>query len=416
MGDRLSYGSDRLDVLSSFAHPHVRVLGRARSAFHVCGLVGLALAIALGTALTGHRGLPLWVFAAVVLTACATFLALAMATKILLGEERLIYYHHEIAILATVALVLHLLGRPVLAYLDVVMLAVGAFLLCGRVGCFMVGCCHGRPYRRGVRYRTEHAKAGFAPILVGVRLFPIQLVEAAWVLVTVTVGIGLVLRGAPAGAALAWYVVVYDIGRFGFEFARGDVRPYRSGFSEAQWTSLLLLLVVVALELGGLIPLEPWHLAAAAAMGLTMGGAKFRRRLHRRRHHLLNARHILEVAEAVDLLAAPEPDAASAIGEPHMVRVASTSGGLRISAGRTAGAEPAVTHYTMSAVDSALSEADAHAVAELLLQLRHADRQGELVSRHKGVFHLLVAPEGASHQNVESLAASRCGLREAALP
>lgn len=381
--------------LDAVVRPHLRVLGRARSAFQVCGYTGLAFAVALGAGLTVYRGLSLAVLGVVVLTACATFFALAMATKIVLGEERLIYYHHEIAILAMVTLVLRLLGQPVLAYLDVTLLGVGTFLLCGRVGCFMVGCCHGRPHPFGVCYRQEHADAGFARSLVGVRLFPIQLVESAWVLATVTVGVAMVLRGAAPGEALAWYVVVYDVGRFGFEFARGDAsRPYRAGFSEGQWTSLLLMLVVVAAEVRGAIPLRPWHLAAAAGMVGTMVVVAVHRRLRRdARHRLLSAAHIREVAEALQLLSA-QGDATPA-GVGWVVNMADTSGGLRISAGRVQALEGEVQHYTLSATDGQLREVDAGAVADLLLRLRHQCLRGQVLRGNEGVFHLVIGPSEA---------------------
>ncbi|HEV3050131.1 MAG TPA: prolipoprotein diacylglyceryl transferase family protein, partial [Longimicrobium sp.] len=384
----------RMDAL---VRPHLRVLGRVRSSFQVCGYTGLALAVAVGAGLTLYRGLSLAVLAAVVATACATFFALAMATKIVVGEERLIYYHHEIAILAMVTLVLRLLGQPVLAYLDVTLLGVGTFLLCGRVGCFMVGCCHGRPHSFGVRYRHEHADAGFARPFVGVRLFPIQLVESAWVLTTVTVGVAMVLRGAAPGEALAWYVVVYDVGRFGFEFARGDAsRPYRAGFSEGQWTSLLLMLVVVVAEVRGAIPLRPWHLAAAAGMIGTMAVVAVYRRLRRdARHRLLSAAHIREVAEAVDVLDAHGGSAAPHSGGRGLVNVAGTSAGILFSTGRNWQPGGEVRHYTLSAADGHLRAADARMLADLLLRLRHPGRDGQIVHGREGVFHLIVRHAGA---------------------
>ena len=393
--------------LDGVIEPRLRVLGRARSSFLVCGLTGLGLAVALGVGLTVYRGLSLWVLGAAVLAAVATFLALAMLMKILVGEERLIYYHHEVAILAAVTLMLVLIGQPVLPYLDVTLLGVGTFLFCGRVGCFMVGCCHGRPCHLGVCYRREHADAGFSSCFVGTRLFPIQLAESAWVFATVLGGVGLVLRGAAPGEALAWYVVVYDIGRFALEFYRGDTRPYRGGFSEGQWTSLLLMLVVVGAELGGAVPFHAWHLAATAGLVLTMIVVTLHRRLgHDARHRLLSARHIREVAEAVDLLARVGSEAASPGDRGRVVNVASTSAGLRISAGRVQEGEGEVRHYTLSAADAALSAADARVLADLLLQLRHQGEPGEVVQGHEGVFHLLVHPpialSGASLQAFET--------------
>ena len=394
--------------LDAVVRPHLHVLGRRCSAFYVCGLTGLSLAVVLGVLLTLHRGLALWVLGAAVLTAVATFLTLAMITKIIVGEERLIYYHHEVAILATVTLVLGLLGQPVLAYLDVTILGVGTFLFCGRVGCFLVGCCHGRPHRWGVCYRQEHAEAGFTHYFVGVRLFPIQLVESAWVFATVAAGVGMVLSGAAAGVALAWYVIVYDVGRFGFEFMRGDPsRPYRGGFSEGQWTSLLLMLVVVGAEVGGVIPLHAWHLAATAALLLVMVGMAVRRRLRRdARHRLLNARHVREVAEAVEVLTdlARAPGAMpGTLDTQHYVNVAHTSLGLQLSTGRVATDEGDVHHLTLSRRDGVLDEQVARALGDLLQQLHHHPGPGEVRAGRKGVFHLLYppTPPGAPHASLD---------------
>jgi hypothetical protein len=403
-------------ILDRLTRPIVRHGTRSWSSFHVCGCTGLVLAIALGTALTYLHGLSLGVLAVVVLTAVATFLILAMATKIILGEERLIYYHHEVAILGMVALVLSLLRQPVLAYLDVTLLGVGTFLFCGRVGCFMVGCCHGRPHRWGVCYRYEHAETGFAPCFVSVRLFPIQLVESAWVFATMLVGVGLVMRGAAPGEALAWYVVVYDVGRFALEFYRGDTRPYRGGFSEGQWTSLLLMLVVVGAELGGAVPFHAWHLAATAGLVLTMIVVTLHRRLgHDARHRLLSARHIREVAEAVDLLTGLGGSEAPPHGDrERVVNVASTSAGLRISAGRVQEGEGEARHYTLSAASASLSAADARVLADLLLRLRHQGEPGEVVQGHEGVFHLLVRPATALRRASLQTSGTR-GLLEASV-
>ena len=166
------------------------------------------------------------------------------------GEEKLIYYHHEIAESLNIALFLWLIHQPLLPYLDISILGIGTFLFCGRLGCLMVGCCHGRPSAWGVRYREEHVAGGFAPYLVGVRLFPIQAVEFLWVFCMVVFGINIFLGDLPPGTTLVWYVVAYDTGRFYFEFLRGDAeRPYIWGFSQPQWISVILMCLVVWLEI-----------------------------------------------------------------------------------------------------------------------------------------------------------------------
>lgn len=357
------------------------------SSFQVCGVAGLLLAVLQSAGLVLHRGLSLTVLAVLFVLAVLAFLGLAMATKILTGREQLIYYRQKIALVLSAGLALRWLHQPLLPYLDVVILAIGAFLVCGRIGCLMVGCCHGRPSRWGVRYRGEHADAGFTPHYVGIRLFPIQLVESLWVLGVVAVGLGMVLREDPAGSALAWYVMAYGVGRFVFEHLRGDpARAYWKGFSEGHWTSMILLLLVAGAELAGALPLQGWHLAATAGMVLTMAGTGLFRRLRGcERHLLLQPRHVQEVA---DLLLRAETG-----GDSVPVRIGSTSLGVRISAGVSQDGAVAVHHYALSSRQGCLESETASSLAGLIRQLKHPASPFELVNRN-GVFHLLVHSPG----------------------
>jgi prolipoprotein diacylglyceryltransferase len=367
----------------------IHLLGQRWAAFRLCGYTGLTLAVLLGCGLAMARGLSIWVLGALVASAVLTFLALAMATKIVVGEERLVYYHHEIAIVASGALVLALLGQPVLPYLDITILGIGAFLACGRVGCLLVGCCHGRPHAWGVRYRHEHVDEGFASYLVGVRLFPTQAIEALWVASVVLVGSALVLRGGQPGAALAWYVVTYDLARFLLEFMRGDAaRPYILGFSEAQWISLGLLLVAVGAELYGILPFQAWHLGVAVGMVLTMLAVVLRRRYSgMSRYLLLHPRHVRELAEALDRAREQVPNIPT---RDAGVYVATTSLGLSISAGRQRDLPAAPWHYTISRRGQPLGYADARSIALQVERLRHPDASVEVIAGGQGLFHLLV--------------------------
>lgn len=399
------------NMLDTLPRPYVSLFSRRCSAFHLLGLTGLACAVVLCTVLMLHLRLPLWVLGLTTFTALATFLTLAMAAKVISGEERLVYYHHEVAILVTAALALWLVGQPVAAHLDVTILGVGLFLVFGRAGCFMVGCCHGRAGEWGVRYRSEHAQSGFPGYYVGVRIFPVQLLESAWVLLTVAAGVALLLRGAAPGAALAWYVITYDIGRFCFEFLRGDPeRPYRLGFSEAQWTSLLLMVAIVGAELAGMIPFHGWHVAATAGIALTMAAVTMRRLVHRdQRHRLLSASHVQEVARAVERLLVESEANPVAPGVSHRdVLVAHTSAGLRISTGRVRAAGNEVRHYTLSSADGSLRMTDIRAVADLLSRLQHATGMSEVVPGRAGIFHLILrspAPVAASFHSPRRMAA-----------
>lgn len=384
----------RLDKL---ARPQVRILNRSFSSFQACGCAGVCLAVASSMTFAARLGLSPWVMAGIIVAAVSTFFALTMLTKLITGEERIIYYHHEIAVLVVSALLLLTLHEPVLPYLDLTILGIGLFLACGRVGCLMVGCCHGGPRDWGIRYRADHAEAGFPAYLVGVRLFPIQAVESLYVLSIVLAGSIFLISSRSPGEALGWYVLTYGLGRFCFEFMRGDpARPYLLGFSEAQWTSLFCMLVFLSLELSGLLNFHAWHAAATACLVSAMIVIAMRRRLQKEaRHKLLHPRHVKDVAEAVRKL----PDlAAGATGSSQRalvfadVRIVRTSLGVNISAGRIEDGCDFIDHYALSNQKDNLSEGSATTLADLILRLNPAAGAGHLIRRHGGIHHLLIRP------------------------
>jgi len=242
----------------------VRAKRSSLNAFQVCGFAGVALGSGLAFGLAAYLGLSYWVVSAVVLAAVVTFLSLTVLVQAWIGQQRLTYYRYFVVTLAMVAALLLLLGQSLLSYLDLAVLGIGLFVACGRIGCFLIGCCHGRPHKWGVRYRKENAARDFPEELIGVRLFPVQAVESIWVLGVVVVGTAEVLGGRAAGTALSTYVVAYAWGRFCFEFLRRDMRRhYLLGVSEAQWTSVLLALAVGVAEFYGKLPVSSWHSFAA---------------------------------------------------------------------------------------------------------------------------------------------------------
>lgn len=354
------------------------------TAYHLCGAIGWVTGIALACFLTDYQHLPLWVTGVLAVGSVLTFLALVMATKIATGEESIVYYHHEIAVLVVSALLLVLLGQPLLPFLDAVFMGLGLFLACGRIGCLLVGCCHGRPSPWGVRYRLEHAKAGFAPHLVGVKLFPIQLVESLFVFATVAVGVTLMLAGAAPGSALAFYSIAYGLARFSFEFFRGDrARPYWRAFSEAQWTTLVLMSATAAAETGGLLPLSGWHLAAVAALALTMivvGAGETRERA------MLRARHIEQLAELAE-------EASARAGSEGSVAIGETSLGIQLSASRVRDEHGEREVLAFSSPSGPLPPETTQALTRLLARLRRVERPSEVVASDRGVVHLVLPPE-----------------------
>jgi hypothetical protein len=228
--------------------------------FQACGYVGLAFAITLAMALVRHQGLSYWIMITIILTAVLTFLGLSVWSEFRTGRPRLIYYRYLLTVMGLVSALLFTLRYPLLPYLDITILGVGLFAAFGRIGCLMIGCCHGRQCKWGVRYDKGRTAPDFPEHLFGIRLFPIQAVESFWVFAVVLMGAMQVIGGRPSGSALSTYIVAYALGRFCFEFLRGDTRRhYFRGFSEAQWTSLLLMAVVATAEWNGALPANSWQ-------------------------------------------------------------------------------------------------------------------------------------------------------------
>jgi Prolipoprotein diacylglyceryltransferase len=354
----------------------------------------VVLAIGLMLTLARLSGLSVLVMAALVVADLVSCLALIMITKIILGEERLTYCHHEIAIILVTALLSWLLAEPVLSYLDVSILGLGLGLMCGRVGCLMAGCCHGTPCRCGVRYGPEHVAAGFSPYYSMTRFFPVQIIEAMWVGGTVAIGCLLVLLGFTPGAALSLYICAYGAGRFFLEFVRADTdRAYLWGFSESQWLSLLLMWAVVLGDFLRILPFQWWHVATTALVSLTMLAVATSRRLKREvNYRLLLPRHIEEIAQALDSTS-NHADGNGAGARHHARRgipIDCTSLGVQISAGRIKVAGKFLYHYALSNKTANMTEASARSLARLILQIRHPAGKSNIIPGNRGVFHLLV--------------------------
>jgi hypothetical protein len=293
------------------------------------------------------------------------------------------------------ALVVKVLHQAVLAYLDITILGIGAFLACGRVGCLMVGCCHGRPFPWGIRYREEHAKEGFAPYLVGVRLFPIQLLESLWVLFVTVRGSLFVLEGRPAGTALAWYTMAYGAARFSFEFIRGDTdRPYTFGFSQGQWLSFWLMSIFIWGELTGRIPYQSWHGVTLTSLVAMMVLVTMHRKFDAsRRFNILHPHHACEVAGALESLSTNSQSQSAGYRSSHGFKktsVASTSLGIQISGGRTGNKTAIADHYTLSQRGHDLNRATALLLARLIQKLKREPDAFQLLAGDRGTFHLVL--------------------------
>ena len=124
-------------------------------------------------------------------------------------------------------------------------LAIGHGL--GRIGCFLNGCCYGRPAGDafcGIAYPPVCEPGKLFP---GVPLFPVQIIESAGLLVIWAVLLFAYPRRKKDGAVFALYLLLYPPVRFGLEYLRGDERQSWFALDVAQATSIALFLAGVLL-------------------------------------------------------------------------------------------------------------------------------------------------------------------------
>jgi len=376
-----------------------------RCAFRSCGWLGVAIGLPLALLAAAHLDLSLAVVIIAAVVGILTLLGTGMAAKILSGNETFVYFRDIPAIFAAAACTVWLARRPVLPYMNCVVLGATAFLACGRIGCLLVGCCHGRPSRFGICYGPEHAEYGFPGSYVGVRLFPIQAVESLFVLCLAGIETALFWHGAAPGCVLAFYFAAYPLGRFFLEFGRGDsTRPYLAGFSEAQWTSVLLATVLVLTERLAILPRSAWHGFMPIFLAFSMLVVAAWRRLDSARlFEMLHPHHMDELISALDHLAVTLPRSIdSSTGQPELpqLRIAETSLGYRISSGEVASTtESPIAHYSLSHTDRSLSRAALVALSRAIANLKHGSCPFRIIQGRSGVSHVFL--ERGSPWNTE---------------
>ena len=377
--------------LSDSQRIHICTRIQGSPSFQVFGYSGFLLGFAQSLLLVKYLGLSLWTQLGIAGVVILTFYTLLMVTKIVAGEEVMIYYHHEIAVIATTSIFLRIVHQPALPYLDVTILGVGLFLAGGRIGCLMVGCCHGRPSRWGVTYGADHVDQGFPRYLAGVRLFPIQAVESVFAFVLVTIGIIIMCKGMPAGSAFGLYIVGYAMGRFSFEFFRGDAaRPYLYGLSEAQWISLAAVIVECLGEYTGLLPYQRWHSVVAVLLWGTAAAVV----LWRHQQPVFSwicPQQIREIASAIQL------SERFSVAEParpdnsifRTIHLAETSRGLCITCSKVICSEQNMRLYCLSHSTGNLPPAFARCLAIMISRLCHSCQPFELLPGKPGIFYVI---------------------------
>ena len=153
-------------------------------------------------------------------------------------------------ITAATALIIYMKKKrlPLLQTADFMIVGLPLGHALGRVGCFLAGCCHGRPTDLpwGVTFTDPHSMV--SPELLGVPLHPVQLYEAVGNLLIFFLLHKLYQRPHKNGTILLAYIACYSLLRFMLEFVRGDFRgSYFLGLSPAQLIALAAAVVAAVI-------------------------------------------------------------------------------------------------------------------------------------------------------------------------
>ncbi len=154
-----------------------------------------------------------------------------------LGEGGYVWYGGMIGALLTAAV--YFRRRPelnALLYSDAFAPAVMIGAAWGRLGCFLSGCCYGKP--------TDVPWGVAFPATEGVAVHPTQLYDATFALACGLFLMWYFPRRRFDGENIALLLIVYPIARFTTEIFRGD--PERGSFGPFSTSQLLSFVVVAA--------------------------------------------------------------------------------------------------------------------------------------------------------------------------
>jgi phosphatidylglycerol:prolipoprotein diacylglycerol transferase len=155
---------------------------------------------------------------------------------IMLNHGGLVYYGGVTAGTIAAIYLIRRAGLPVLKTTDVLIPYIALGQALGRIGCFLNGCCYGRPTTTGLGITFPPESPAFLAY-PGQKIIPVQLVSFA-----ALVCLFLVLKAVSTkkrfdGQVFALYFIIYPALRFVIEFFRGDNQILFAGLTVGQLTS-----------------------------------------------------------------------------------------------------------------------------------------------------------------------------------
>lgn len=130
---------------------------------------------------------------------------------------------------------------PILKTSDFMIVGLPLGHMVGRIGCFLAGCCYGRPTTLpwGVTFTNTHSLV--PPQLLGIPLHPTQLYESVANLLLFLLLHKLYNKPHKDGMILLLYIACYSLLRFTIEFFRGDYRgAFILGLSPSQCIAIVI--------------------------------------------------------------------------------------------------------------------------------------------------------------------------------
>ncbi|MBR1691853.1 MAG: prolipoprotein diacylglyceryl transferase [Lachnospiraceae bacterium] len=164
--------------------------------------------------------------------------------RAVLGSEGFVVYGGIIAGVFAAIVYCRIKKLRFLSYFDLVVPSIALAQGFGRIGCFLAGCCYGRPTHSflGVTF-PQHS---LAP--AGVKLLPTQLFSSLGDFVIMGILLWYAKRAKQEGDVAILYMILYSVGRFGIEFLRNDDRGGFLIFTTSQWISIGIVLFAVLLR------------------------------------------------------------------------------------------------------------------------------------------------------------------------
>lgn len=129
--------------------------------------------------------------------------------------------------------------QSVFTYYDLISPSFAIGQAFGRIGCFLAGCCYGRPTDGPLGVVFPANPETIAP--PGIPLLPTQLMESAFLFLLTIVLTMMYTRQRKRGTTTGWYFILYGIWRFIIEFFRSDERGAVLGLSTSQFIGLFIV-------------------------------------------------------------------------------------------------------------------------------------------------------------------------------